>query len=45
MLAGWHIALLPICFLAISMIFGDRLWSHHFSALIPLSYAILLLAH
>jgi hypothetical protein len=44
LLASWHIALLPISFLAVSLIFGNRLWSHHFSALVPLSYVVLFLA-
>jgi hypothetical protein len=42
-LASWHLALMPIMFVAASMIFGDRLWSHHFSPLIPLTYVVLFL--
>lgn len=38
LVANWHIALLPVTFVAASTYFGDRLWSHHFSALIPVSY-------
>ncbi|MDR0779100.1 MAG: hypothetical protein LBF16_00170 [Pseudomonadales bacterium] len=44
LLANWHVALLPIVFIAVSLIFGDRLWSHHYSPLIPLAYVILFLA-
>jgi putative flippase GtrA len=43
MLANWHIALLPLSFIAVSLIFGDRLWAHHYSALVPLGYVILFL--
>jgi putative flippase GtrA len=38
LVANWHIALLPVTFVVVSTYFGDRLWSHHFSALIPVSY-------
>ncbi|MDR2214056.1 MAG: GtrA family protein, partial [Pseudomonadales bacterium] len=44
LLASWHLALLPITFIFVSLIFGSRLWSHHFSPLIPLAYVILFLA-
>lgn len=44
LLAHWHVALLPISFFAISLIFGDRLWSHHYSSLIPIVYVALFVA-
>jgi putative flippase GtrA len=44
LLASWHVALLPLSFIALSLVFGNRLWSHHFTPLIPLSYLVLFLA-
>lgn len=44
LLASWHIALLPIVFVSVSMVFGNRLWAHHFSPLVPLSYVVLFIA-
>ena len=44
LLASWHVALLPISFVAVSLIFGDRLWSHHFTPLVPLAYVVLFIA-
>lgn len=44
LLANWHLALLPLSFFAVSLVFGDRLWSHHYSSLIPVVYVVLFLA-
>lgn len=44
LLATWHLALLPLSFFAVSLVFGDRLWSHHYSSLIPVVYVVLFLA-
>ena len=35
--------LLPLSYLAIAAIFGNRLWVHHFSVLVPISYLLLLI--
>ena len=38
------VAWFPISFAAVSLIFGNRLWVHHFSTLVPVMYLILILA-
>jgi hypothetical protein len=44
LMASWHVALLPLAFVMVSMAFGNRLWSHHFSSMIPLAYLVLFVA-
>jgi hypothetical protein len=43
LLAYWHIAWLPISFISFSLLFGNRLWVHHFTPFIPLMYLLLAL--
>ena len=33
--------LLPVSYLAVAAIFGNRLWVHHFSVLVPMAYLLL----
>lgn len=35
---AWLVLMLPICYGASSMVFGHRLWAHHFTVLVPLFY-------
>jgi putative flippase GtrA len=44
LLANWHVALLPLSFFGVTLVFGDRLWSHHYSSLIPVVYVVLFVA-
>ncbi|HEY0961923.1 MAG TPA: GtrA family protein [Pseudomonadales bacterium] len=44
LLVGWHLAWLPLSFFAVSLVFGDRLWSHHYSSLIAIVYVVLFIA-
>lgn len=37
-------ALLPISYISCSLVFGSRLWAHHYSVLVPLAYLILIIA-
>jgi hypothetical protein len=41
LLAWWHVAWLPLVFVAVSTVFGNRLWAHHFSPFVPLMYLTL----
>jgi len=38
---AWLVLMLPICYGASSMVFGHRLWAHHFTVLVPLFYLCL----